>query len=250
MKSLYLLVNFFTIIIPLIFSFHPKLNFYKTWKAFFPAVVVTGIGFVIWDAYFTRLGVWGFNENYISGLWIFGLPLEEVLFFLCIPYACVFTFYCLDKFWAEPFSKKTESIITGILCLFLIIGSFVYKEQIYTLWTFASLALILAFSSFVLKIPWLGKFYVVYSILLLPFMIVNGVLTGTGIPEPVVWYNADEHIGLRILTIPVEDVFYGLELILINLLIYRAIMNRVRKTYAEEKLPIKNTVRTKQVIHE
>jgi|GEM_PF-3961889 len=33
MKLLYLLVDIFTIAVPLLFSIHPKLDFYKTWKA-------------------------------------------------------------------------------------------------------------------------------------------------------------------------------------------------------------------------
>ena len=35
MKFLYLLVDLFTAIVPFIFSFHPKLKFYKNFKAFF-----------------------------------------------------------------------------------------------------------------------------------------------------------------------------------------------------------------------
>src|SRR5699024_1341451 len=91
----YLAINFFTIIIPLAWSFHPRYNFYKTWKSFIPAVLITGFCFLLWDSWFTSMGVWGFNPEYITGLNIFNMPVEEVLFFLCIPYACVFTFHCL-----------------------------------------------------------------------------------------------------------------------------------------------------------
>jgi lycopene cyclase domain-containing protein len=61
--------------------------------------------------------------------------------------------------------------------------------------------------------PWLNKFYFSYLVLLIPFTIVNGILTGTGLEEPVVWYNDLENMGFRILTIPFEDVFYGMLLI-------------------------------------
>ena len=72
---------------------------------------------------------------------------------------------------------------------------------------------------FIFKIKWLFRFYVIYGILLLPFLIVNGLLTGTGLASPVVWYNPSEIYGVRILTIPVEDIFYGMDLILLNLLL-------------------------------
>lgn len=81
MNTTYLLIDFFTIIFPFAFSFHPKIKFHKTWRAFFPAVILIGIIFIIWDSWFIRLGVWGFNPRYIIGMKIFNLPVEEILFF-------------------------------------------------------------------------------------------------------------------------------------------------------------------------
>lgn len=227
MNYTYLLINFFTILIPFAFSFHPKLRFYKKWKAFFPAVFLTGLVFVIWDIWFTHLGIWGFNARHITGLEIANLPLEEVLFFFCIPYACVFTFHCLNLFLKDPLSPKTTLVITNILIAFLLAAGVVFNDKIYTISTFISLAILLALSQYVFKIKWLDRFYVVYALLLLPFFIVNGLLTGTGLDEPVVWYNESEMMGLRISTIPAEDVFYGMELILANLLLF----NYFKKTY-------------------
>lgn len=220
MDYTYLLINFFTIIIPFIFSFHPKIKFYKTWSAFFPAVIATALIFIIWDVIFTNMGVWGFNPQYVTGIEIVGLPLEEILFFLCIPYACVFTYYCLSLFLPKKTTDYRQSAITIVIVAGLLIVGFLYHENIYTIITFISLAVLLAASNWIFKINWLTQFYIVYTVLLIPFLIVNGMLTGTGLAEPVVWYNEMEIIGLRILTIPIEDVFYGMELILINVLIY------------------------------
>lgn len=227
----YLLVNFFTIIIPFIFSFHPKLNFHKNWNAFFPAVVITGVIFIAWDMYFTSLGVWGFNEQYLLGLEIYNLPLEEVLFFFCIPYACVFTYHCLDIFLGNPLKGKPENIFTLVLIIGLLGFGLFHYDRLYTVTTFLSFAVLLAIAKWVLKINWLGKFYLIYMILLLPFFLVNGVLTGIGLEEPVVWYNENEYMGYRMGTITVEDTFYGMELILLNLLIYKYILSR-RKIFA------------------
>lgn len=219
MKYTYLLINFFTILVPFIYSFHPKLNFHKTWKSFFPAVIITGFGFILWDMYFTHLGVWGFNEQYLTGINIGNLPLEEMLFFLCIPYACVFTFHCLSLYLPELNSSLQQKSTAVLVLIFLIAGIAGYPK-LYTSVTFLSLSALLAISMWVLKTPWLGRFYIVYGILLLPFFIVNGLLTGLGLDEPVVYYNEAEMLGVRLLTIPLEDVFYGMELILINLLLY------------------------------
>lgn len=226
MNYTYLLVNFFTILIPFLFSFHPKLNFHKTWNAFFPAVVISGIIFIAWDIYFTSIGVWGFNPRYLSGIYIFNLPLEEILFFLCIPYACVFTFHCLHIFLGDIITGKLQKVITILLILFLITASAIFYDRLYTITTFISLAALLGIAYWLLDIEWLGKFYLVYAILLIPFFAVNGVLTGTGLEEPVVWYNSNEFMGFRLGTIPLEDVFYGMELILLNVLIYVHLLNR------------------------
>lgn len=240
MNYLYLYINFFTIIIPFLFSFHPKLLFYKTWNAFFPAVIIAGIIFLVWDAYFTHLCVWGFNPDYLTGITLINLPLEEVLFFFCIPYACVFTFHCLDVLLLQKSFRFNDKFVTPLLIAALVIISILQYQKIYTLVTFTSLAALLAYSKYVLKIQWLDKFYFVYAILLLPFLIVNGILTGTTLASPVVWYNNAEIIGTRILTIPVEDIFYGMLLILINLLIYQRLKSR-NTTYKR-----KSVVRAKE----
>jgi lycopene cyclase domain-containing protein len=226
MKSLYLLVDFFTVIIPFIFSFHPKIKFNKTWKSFFTAVIPVAIFFICWDILFTHLGVWHFNDRYVSGVYIFNLPLEEILFFICIPYSCVFTFYCLDKFYNLKWNPQAEKLFFIFFCLILLLIGLIFYERIYTSVTLISCALVSFFLKFIFKVDWLGKAVSVYAILLIPFLIVNGILTGTGLPEAVVKYNNSENLNIRILTIPVEDIFYGFELFILNLSIYIPLLRR------------------------
>ena len=224
MKYTYLLVNFFTIIIPFIFSFHPRLQFYKTWRAFFPAVLLTGLFFVLWDNYFTGLGVWGFNKQYVCGIFIGHLPLEEILFFFCIPYACVYTYHCIDLFLKDKAEHPFESKLTVFFIVSFIMTGILHYKQVYTLFAFSCAAIFLILAKYIMKVQWLSRFYLIYGILLFPFIIVNGVLTGSGLENPVVWYNEAEIFGTRILTIPVEDVFYGMAMVLMNLLIYKSLI--------------------------
>ena len=220
MKWLYLSIDFFTVIIPFLFSFHPKLQFHKHFSAFFFANALVGLVFVIWDIYFTQQGVWGFNEQYLSGIYVYNLPIEEVLFFICIPYACVFTYHCLGLFYTLQWNLKyLHTLIICLIVFFAIVG-FMHLDKYYTASTFISLAIVLFIFHFRLKKPYLGKLIIIYPILLIPFFIVNGVLTGSGLPQPVVWYNDTENLGLRLFTIPVEDVFYGFELILLNIYLF------------------------------
>lgn len=226
MSHAYLLINFFTILIPFALSFHPKIRFHKTWRAFFQAAALAAIFFIAWDIWFTHMGVWGFNERYLIGVDIVNLPLEEFLFFLCIPYACVFSFRCLDLYLEEPLSGRSVDVVTGALIVILLITALLFHRQIYTLITFATLAALLILARFILRIEWLGTFYVAYALLLIPFFLVNGTLTGMVLEEPVVWYNEEEIIGIRLGMIPLEDLFYGMELILLNVLIYLGLLEK------------------------
>lgn len=65
----------------------------------------------------------------------------------------------------------------------------------------------------------LQRFYIAFLIILIPFFIVNGILTGTGLEEPVVWYNNAENLGIRLGTIPVEDIGYAFTLLFGNVLL-------------------------------
>jgi lycopene cyclase domain-containing protein len=61
---------------------------------------------------------------------------------------------------------------------------------------------------------YMSRFCFSYLVILMLLFLVNGVLTGSGIGGEIVWYNNAENLGLRIGTVPVEDLFYGLLLIL------------------------------------
>jgi len=219
-KYLYLAIDLCTILFPLLFSFYPKANFSKKWKYLWPAILIPGIIFIVWDEFFTRLGVWGFNEAYLSGLYIGHLPLEEVLFFICIPYACVFTYEALNYLVSRDYFGAKQRAISMVLIVVSLFTVALSVDKLYTFTTFLSLAI---FLSFLILMKWdsfLGRFYFTYLFILIPFFIVNGILTGSGIEEPVVWYNDNENLGWRFATIPIEDMFYGMLLIAMNVLIF------------------------------
>lgn len=217
----YLLINFFTVIVCFIFSFHHKIKFNRYFGAFLAASLIVGVVFVAWDAWFTKIGVWWFNDQYLLGVRFAGLPLEELLFFICIPFACLFTYFCLDKFFKldwKPLPEKIFVIISIIIALCIALW---FREKIYTFITFLSTACSLFILKFLLKVRWIGKVSFVYLLLMPGFLMVNGILTGTGLESPIVNYNPEEFMGIRILTIPVEDTVYGYELILWNIFLFQ-----------------------------
>ncbi|WP_379963800.1 lycopene cyclase domain-containing protein [Epilithonimonas sp. UC225_85] len=213
----YLLINFFTVIICFIFSFHPKIKFNRHFGAFIKSALLVGFVFVLWDIWFTKNGVWWFNYRYLTGVKISELPIEEVLFFICIPFSCVFTYFCLDKFFKLDWKPFPEKIFVIVSIVFYLGMAVYFHDRIYTFVTFSTASICLLILYFVLKIQWIGKASFIYLILMPGFLAVNGILTGTGLDSPIVNYNPQNFIGLRIFTIPIEDVFYGYEMILWNL---------------------------------
>ncbi|HLW32739.1 MAG TPA: lycopene cyclase domain-containing protein [Aequorivita sp.] len=214
MWHLYLSLNIGSLIIPLIFSFHPKLKFYKLWKYFFPATFIMMAIFVSWDILFTQAGFWGFNDAYLSGIYWANLPIEEWLFFVCIPYACLFTIYSFKNLLPKfSLSHKATEIIYFSLQTILIATLLYNYNRWYTAVNF-SFAIILLALVFNYKREALNTFFPVFLILLIPFFIVNGYLTGSWIHEQVVWYNDAENLGIRIGTVPIEDSIYALTMLL------------------------------------
>jgi lycopene cyclase domain-containing protein len=189
--------------------------------------------FIPWDIIFTQNGFWGFNEKYLSGIHLANLPLEEWLFFICIPYACLFTIYAfkdlLPKF---RFSNKTTSIVYFSLQTISIVVLLYFYDRCYTAINFGySIVLLALVYNYKRKI--LNVFFPVFLILLIPFFIVNGFLTGSWINEQVVWYNDAENLGIRIGTVPIEDNIYALSM----LLTIFVLMEKLK-----EKYPSKNII--------
>ena len=219
MNWLYLLINIASFSIPLIFTFHPKIQFYKEWKYVAPGILVSGIAYLIWDVIFTINGVWGFNPAYVTGVSILDLPIEEVLFFVTIPYASLFTHFCIVKFYPNiklSISHTKKVSIALILLLIMILAVFREKDYTFVNAIYASIIILLAL---ILRPIMLSRFLLTYLFVLVPFFIVNGVLTGSFIESEVVWYNKAENLGIRLGTIPVEDVFYGLGMLLLAQLV-------------------------------
>ena len=238
--STYLLINLGAISIPFIYSFHKQLRFDRTWYAFWPAMLITAGVFIWWDVYFTRWGVWGFNPLHLNGINWINLPMEEWLFFLCIPYACVFTYACLNLLIKKDYFGPYDRTITVVLIVVLTLGGLLNLQRLYTSTTFLATAAFLLLHLLVFKSTYLGRFYLAYLVLLLPFLIVNGLLTGSFVDEQVVWYNNAENLGVRVFTIPVEDFFYGMLMILMNITLYESIISwRTKKAFHNSAIPMR-----------
>ncbi|MCR9174297.1 MAG: lycopene cyclase domain-containing protein [bacterium] len=233
MKGLYLILDVVTLLCPLILSFDNRVRYVKSWGNVLLASTAIAIPFLVWDVLFTEKGVWGFNPEYLVNISIFGLPIEEILFFWVVPFACVFIYECC-KFYFRNMSWRwlTLGVQVGILA-YLVFLSTKNPSGWYTLTTTIATVITLYFWFSGRSLPQIS---IAYLLCLIPFLVVNGVLTGSWIEAPIVWYNSKEFSDVRMGTIPMEDAMYGFSLIVANILLHEQILRwRGMKSFSSEK---------------
>ena len=242
---LYLAVDLAVLAVPLAFSFDRKVRFVRFWPALFPAIAVMMAVFIPWDIAFTERGIWGFNPDYLSGLWIAGIPLEEWLFFLCIPYACVFTYESLKHYVPHPPLRPFALPATILLALACAMIGISAADR----WYIATTCLLTAILCIGLALAaarrpewrdWNHRLWFAYLPLLVPFIVSNGVLTGLqfwtyapinrqvqDIQDQIVWYNNDHNLSVRIFSMPVDDLIYGFLMIALTVVTYEMAAKRL-----------------------
>lgn len=223
-KLTYALLLGGSVLAPFLLSFDKRVAFYKRWKALFPATILTAVVFILWDVYFTKHNVWWFNKDYVIGLFIAGLPIEEWLFFIVIPYCCIFI-YEVSKAYILKEWKAFIIPLNILLFIVFIIITILNSERIYTAVNFGMASVIIGLQfRFKTDKTYLFHFYTAYLLSIIPFLLVNGVLTSM----PVVGYNDAENLGIRIYTIPVEDFAYLVNLLLMNINLYEFFKARLK----------------------
>ena len=232
----YLLINIGIILFPLLLSFDKRVHYVSRWKYLFPSLFLVGIIFFLWDHYFTEWGIWGFNPAYLLGIYLWQLPLEEILFFVCVPFACLFIYEVVRYYNKRDVLQPVARPVTILLICILFLVGLGNLQRTYTAVNFIALAMLLGVHLCFLKSGYLGHFYLAYLLSFIPFSVANGILTN-GLrfidQGPVVWYNDMENLSLRIIGIPIEDFFYSMFLFLFNVTFYE----HFKKKYsAREKL--------------
>jgi lycopene cyclase domain-containing protein len=228
--STYLLINILVIAFPLVLSFDKRVHFWKRWRYFLPALFLVALIFIIWDIWFTMIGVWGFNQIHLIGTDLWGLPVEEMLFFITVPYASVFTYDVLNIYFPIGSKPNTEKWLSRLLALILLILGILYLKHLYTSVAFLGTALLLFCIVEFMKPRWLWAFYRTFAVIVIPFFVVNGLLTGIIWETPVVWYNNEHNMGIRMFTIPIEDLVYGFLLLLTNVTLYETFKGETFQT--------------------
>ncbi len=212
----YLIFNLIIIAGPVALSFEKGVYYLARWKFAFRAIVLVLIPFIIWDALVTGRH-WWFNEQYITGIRLLGLPIEEWLFFITVPFSVLFIWEIFSRKTGNPISKNLK-FIKIIFFIFPLIGIILFSSgKEYT-----GLSLIALGSAAILdkllatEILARKNTYYYLGIIFLLNLIFNGYLTG----RPVVLYGEPFQLGIRIISIPIEDFIYGFSMLLMNTMLF------------------------------
>lgn len=207
--SLYLIINILIIAVPLALSFESKISFYKRLKAFFFSIMIVSSIYIVWDAIATMRGDWGFNDYYLLGIRFFSLPLEEILFFITVPYSCIFIYETVNLYIKNK-QIRIHPYLFISTALIIFVSAIIYYQQYYTITVllFSSIFIITSFF-FNKDLIQSSNFWFTVIITFIPFLVVNYILTSL----PIVWYNQSAIWGARFLTIPYEDFFYSFSMI-------------------------------------
>ncbi|GAB4184222.1 MAG: hypothetical protein Kow00108_21770 [Calditrichia bacterium] len=206
--SEYMVLNLVIVFFPLALSFDRKVAFFRKWKLVFPVIMLTALPFILWDALVTGRH-WYFNESYTLPFRPLGIPLEEILFFITVPYAVLFIWEVLTSYRLGSL-RSLGGLYIPIQLLLTVSGIFsIMKGWEYPLIVILFLIAMIEFQHrLVDSIFFTGRFMVFLLILSVLILIFNGFLTC----RPVVLYNEAFKTGVKIFTIPVEDFFYGISL--------------------------------------
>jgi lycopene cyclase domain-containing protein len=220
--NLYLWIDLAIMAIPLALSFDRKVRYVRAWPAAFASTAVAAAVFIPWDILKTAAGVWGFNPRHVGRFAFFGLPAGELLFFVVVPFSCLFIFEVVQAYFRERTMRVGRwawLLLAGGLA---VLGALFYS-QVYTLTVLVAVAAVLLLAA--LWQPELlasFRFWLTMILTYIPFLVFNGILTSV----PLVVYNDAEIWGARVRTIPVEDFFYSFSLIALSILIYRPLRRR------------------------
>ncbi|HNX60628.1 MAG TPA: lycopene cyclase domain-containing protein [Spirochaetota bacterium] len=214
-----------TILFPVLLSFERRVFYFSKWPAVFVSILPTATVFIIWDIIAVTRGHWNFSPGHVFGLKLFGLPFEEILFFFCIPFSCIFILECVSYF-VKPRRVNIPRFIFFSLAIAVVIAGILAWPREYTATVCIATGFFFAMCGTIhYRVVNEVNFWISMLIILIPFAIVNGFLTAI----PVVVYNPDHITGIRLGTIPIEDAVYNLVLIGSALMTYRSITLRSGK---------------------
>ncbi len=219
----FLIILSLIFIAPLIFSFTGKSGFLQKLRYAMPAIFISGFMFLLWDIRFTQVGIWSYREEYTVGLFHKGLPIEEWFFYLVIPYSALFVYEIIKTRFSTLNFNNISTAISLALIVCLGIVAYMYRIRLYTFFCFFFTTIYLGYTIFRKQFkPHLTHFFLSYIIMLVPYLLLNGILTWNMAIE----YHQEQVLNIWLWMVPVENLVYLFLLMLINITVYEYLSER------------------------
>jgi lycopene cyclase domain-containing protein len=217
--NLYTWLNLAIIAFPVILSFDRRVAYWRSWFRSFAAILIVGGLFVAWDILVTEQGHWSFDPTLAGTTRFLGLPLGEIIFFISVPFACLFIFEVAQAYFKER-CYPIPAWPFLVAAVGAILAAWILKERGYTLIVLVSFALTLLLIAGPAR-RLFSKRTTLLALLLsfVPFLIFNGIFTGI----PIVRYDPAMILGPRVITIPLEDFVYNFSLIALSMMAYEVL---------------------------
>lgn len=218
MVSLYFWINGAIIVFPFVFSFEPRIQYFRRWPAFVKSFLSVGLFFIFWDVVATARGHWAFNPQMVGRAKVGGLPFEEVLFFFTAPFSSLFVYEVLSYAHWGAGSVGLSRPVLRLSALILVLAGIIAwpREYLAVVLVMAGITVgLLAGPLHRLALERRYWLWLVIGFGLFGFF--NYWLTSI----PVVTYGPAFVSGWRISTIPIEDFLYNFCLLTLFLGVFR-----------------------------
>lgn len=109
----YLILMAGCVLITLPLEFVLKARVYRRWRIMVPSVLAVVVVFGIWDLVGIVRGHWTYNPEFITGIHLGPLPLEELVFFVVIPLCALLSYEGVSTVLGGWRRRRTSDVAGG-----------------------------------------------------------------------------------------------------------------------------------------
>lgn len=215
-EFIYIIFNTAVLLPVIILSLIYDVKLHTKWRQFVWIFATVSIPFILWDVWAANNGHWLFSDIYILKYRIFGLPIEEILFFLTVPIAMVYVWLVIIKYIPN---KKTNKYIARLAVGTIGLASLIFAVDNWQLGYTRSAGVVSFIVSLALmfnKIIYTSRFWIFQVIHAVLFLMFNTFLTAL----PVISYGVNSITGFRVGSIPIEDFLFSYILVSASIMVF------------------------------
>ncbi len=194
------------------------------------SIIPVAFVYIFWDALVTDIW-WSFNPLYTLGIIIGPLPIEEILFFFTVPWGCLVLWVNAKHHFPRKIFLVPLVARYGSVLLFFIVGVYAYVNRLWYLFSVFILCGFLLSFFFLFRKGYISSVAMIFTGIVIGLTVIfNGYLTA----RPIVIYDSAYMSGIRIFSMPIEDLFYGFSLLWLVIWGYEWIQS-IRSVFYEKE---------------